>query len=149
MKKCHSHEAHLLCNSCRSWAEKKTVYLYIAHVSNIWLNVSRIVLAPLFYEIIPCRCLFVCLFAFYFVFFSHLPLLPGSGIKEKVIENGDRIMPIDSSDTWKNPKSIECANKRSQKEFEKTRPKAEKGKKKKTDISSNSWSSNYLAIVNN
>jgi len=54
-----------------------------------------------------------------------------TGIKEKVIENGDRIMPIDSSDTWKNPKSIECANKRSQKEFEKTRPKAEKGKKKK------------------
>jgi len=53
-----------------------------------------------------------------------------TGIKEKVIENGDRIMPIDSSDTWKNPKSIECANKRSQKEFEKTRPKAEKGKKK-------------------
>lgn len=40
----------------------------IAHVSKIWLSVSRIVLAPLFYEITPSKCWFVCFF-FYFVFF--------------------------------------------------------------------------------
>ena len=50
----------------------------------------------------------VCLFVSYFVFFSRLPLLPGS---LGVLENGDHIIPIDqSSNIWKNPKSFECAN---------------------------------------
>lgn len=73
---------------------KENIVKKIARVSNVWLNVSRIILAPLFYEIIPCKCWLV----------SRLPLLPGSCIKEKVIENGDHIIPIDSSNTWKNPK---------------------------------------------
>lgn len=56
---------------------KENIVKKIARVSNVWLNVSRIVLAPLFYEIIPCKML-VCLFVFYFVFFfARLPLLPG------------------------------------------------------------------------
>lgn len=97
-----THEAHLLCKSSLSCAEKKTAHL--ENKNNIWLNVSRIVLAPLFYEIIPYKCLFVS----YFVFFSRLPLLPGS---LGVLENGDHIIPIDqSSNIWKNPKSFECAN---------------------------------------
>ena len=97
-----THEAHLLCKSSLSCAEKKTAHL--ENKNNIWLNVSRIVLAPLFYEIIPCKCLFVC---FLFCLFFRVYLF----CRGQVSENGDHIIPIDqSSNIWKNPKSFECAN---------------------------------------